>query len=72
MKNRILLFALLSIMSISFIQIVTNAQVVTDPPPEISMRAAIIGWMVKNENGILYKRQYNYSTASWIGEWVRC
>jgi hypothetical protein len=72
MKKRILLFALLSIISISQVPLATNAQAVVTQPPKISLRSAIIGWIIKNENGVLYKRQYNYSTATWIGEWVKC
>lgn len=29
-----------------------------------------IEWCYKMENGKLYKRLYNYSTASWIGDWI--
>lgn len=31
--------------------------------------APVIEWRFKEENGKLYRRLYNYSTASWIGEW---
>lgn len=30
----------------------------------------IIEWRYKIEDGKAYKRLYNYSTASWIGEWI--
>ncbi len=30
----------------------------------------IIEWRYKIEDGKVYKRLYNYSTASWIGEWI--
>lgn len=30
----------------------------------------IIEWRYKIENGKIYKRLYNCSTASWIGEWI--
>ncbi len=37
---------------------------------EITPRKPNIGWRYKVENGKLYMRQYNYSTAQWIGEWI--
>ena len=30
-----------------------------------------IGWKYKIINGELYKRQYNYTTGEWIGDWVK-
>lgn len=30
-----------------------------------------IGWRYKISNGILYKRQYDYTLKRWIGEWIR-
>lgn len=29
----------------------------------------IIGWRYKTINGVVHKRQYNYSTEQWIGSW---
>lgn len=29
-----------------------------------------IQWVYKVENGKIYRRLYNYSTANWIGEWI--
>lgn len=29
----------------------------------------IIKWRFKEENGSVYRRRYNYSTNTWIGEW---
>lgn len=29
-------------------------------------------WRYKSENGILYKRLYNYTTNCWVGNWIRC
>lgn len=37
---------------------------------EISPRKPNIGWRYKMENGTLYQRLYNYSTAQWIGDWI--
>lgn len=29
-----------------------------------------IQWVYKVENGKIYKRLYNYSTANWVGNWI--
>lgn len=36
------------------------------------LKAAIIDWRYKTENGNLYRRQYNYSTGAWVGDWELC
>lgn len=30
-----------------------------------------IRWKYKVMNGVLCKRQYNYTTNKWIGDWVK-
>lgn len=35
----------------------------------VDVRADIIEWRYKIEEGKLYRRQYNYSKQVWIGEW---
>ena len=30
---------------------------------------SIIEWRYKVENGILYRRKYNYTEECWIGDW---
>ncbi len=35
-----------------------------------SSRSAIIGWRYKTVDGVLYKRLYNYSNDTWIGDWI--
>ena len=30
----------------------------------------IIEWRFKVQNGKMYKRLYNFSTASWVGDWI--
>lgn len=30
-----------------------------------------IGWVYEYFDGILYKRQYNYTKKCWIGEWEK-
>lgn len=32
----------------------------------------IIKWRYKSINGKLYKRQFNYTTQQWIGDWIPC
>lgn len=39
---------------------------------EFQTRAANIGWRYKNEDGRLYRCQYDYTNQKWIGEWELC
>ena len=34
--------------------------------------ADIIGWRYTSIDGKMYRRQYNYSKQTWIGEWELC
>lgn len=36
----------------------------------ISPQSDDIRWRYKAINGKMYKRQYNYSTDKWIGNWI--
>lgn len=38
---------------------------------EIQPLSDDIRWYYKEENGKIYRRLYNYTTHSWIGEWER-
>ena len=52
----------------------TTASVIVSSIPRSSLIAPqsdIIQWKYKTINGILYKRQYNYTTNKWIGNWVK-
>ena len=31
-----------------------------------------VGWVYKTENGVMYKRQFNYATSQWVGDWIVC
>ena len=35
-------------------------------------RADVIKYVYKVENGILYRRLYNYSKDTWLGDWELC
>lgn len=39
---------------------------------DVTPYAPIIGWRYKVVGDNLYRRQYNYSTQEWIGEWELC
>lgn len=34
-------------------------------------RSDKVRWRYKTIDGVLYKRQYNYSKEKWLGKWVR-
>ncbi len=38
---------------------------------EIGYKSARIRWRYKTKHGVLYRRQYNYSTETWLGKWVK-
>lgn len=38
----------------------------------IQPRAPIIRWILKEIDGKMYRRLYNYSTEEWIGDWIPC
>lgn len=35
-----------------------------------SNRSALISWRFKYIDDVLYKRLYDYSTGTWIGDWI--
>ena len=52
----------------------TSAAVIGSNTPSSSLTAPQsdnIQWKYKMINGVLYKRQYNYTTNKWIGNWVK-
>ena len=38
---------------------------------EIQPMSDDIRWVYEIRNGVYYKRLYNFTTRSWIGEWIR-
>lgn len=53
------------------LQMSAKADTESKKTQNIESRAEIIRWRYKNENGIGYKRLFNYSTNKWIGKWER-
>lgn len=47
-----------------------TSQAAVSQESEIMPMKDVISWVAKEENGKLYKRLYNFSTATWIGEWI--
>lgn len=39
-------------------------------PDSVSPKSDVIGWKYKKVNGKRYKRLYNYTTKTWIGNWI--
>ncbi len=52
--------------------VTVSAQAAPSGEETIQPRAPIIKWVFKEENGIIYRRLYNYSTGEWIGDWIPC
>lgn len=38
---------------------------------EVTPFTSDIGWKYKVINGVLYKRQYDFTRKQWIGNWIR-
>lgn len=59
-------------------QIMALSEVTEDSPQtvttmeEVQTFAYVIDWRYKIENGKCYKRQFNYTTGQWIGQWQLC
>lgn len=70
MKKRVLVGLIVGIIGVSSFPLVSSAEEAPQTEPQISARANIIGWRFKNINGKAYKRQYDYTAAKWLGEWV--
>lgn len=34
-------------------------------------RHSIISWRFKTVDGVIYKRLYDYSSDTWIGDWIK-
>lgn len=41
-----------------------------EPDYGVMPASDIIEWRFKTENGKLYRRLYNCSTGSWVGDWL--
>ncbi|EOS43198.1 hypothetical protein C809_04093 [Lachnospiraceae bacterium MD335] len=78
MKTKKVILTLVSVLSLSVCSLVPAVTVsasnqvfsVEQYQNPITPRSDIIEWVYKTENGKLYKRLYNSSTASWIGDWI--
>ncbi|MDO4490142.1 MAG: hypothetical protein Q4B85_03610 [Lachnospiraceae bacterium] len=48
----------------------SNSQNLDSTLITLESRSADIRWIYKNENGKTYKRLYNYSTQTWLSDWI--
>lgn len=71
-KNFKKLMTLAGIAAFSFAALLSPATTIVaeaSTTETVSPCADSIEWRYKEENGKLYRRLYNYTTDSWIGEW---
>ncbi len=71
-KKRILTLAGVACLSMAFLCTpagLLTAQAATPSDETVDPAADVIGYRYKEENGKLYRRLYNYTTDSWIGDW---
>lgn len=71
--NKLKLFFMLLFFSIFFSSSPIYAQATAIPATQssVSPYSDNIRWLYKSINGVLYKRQYNYTQQKWIGSWVK-
>ena len=48
-----------------------NQSAITVSASEIQPLSDDIRWVYKKENGKYYKRLYNYTNQTWIGDWIQ-
>lgn len=51
--------------------VITYNKCIASTTTELTPKANDIGWRFKIVNGVLYKRQYDYTRKQWIGDWIR-
>ena len=69
MKMKKIVVCLIAMLSISMNSFASMPSYPLIMESSSHMRADIIDWRYKTENGKLYRRQFNYSKNEWIGEW---
>lgn len=72
-KNRLVTIASAICMAFAILCSPASAlpvQAAVSQEPEIMPMRDAISWVTKIENGKLYKRLYNFSTITWIGDWI--
>lgn len=47
-----------------------TTQAAVSQESEIMPMKDVISWVTKVENGKVYKRLYNFSTATWLSDWI--
>lgn len=74
MKKNIMAFILLTVLIMSSITNVSQAysyeKIGISDSSIISPLADILEWRYKVDNGKLYKRLYNATEDTWIGQWI--
>lgn len=69
LKKYAVLFLLFFMISIPVCN--NNRSMVTVSASQIQPLSDDIRWVYEYRNGHFYKRLYNFTTRSWIGEWIR-
>lgn len=69
LKKIFTLTAIACLSMAAFFSPVATLSAYASTPEVITPRKDDIKWRFKEENGKLYRRLFNYTTDSWIGEW---
>lgn len=60
-----------TVMAQDFSNTIPVADHKTTATSEVTAFASDIGWKYKVINGVLYKRQYDFTRKQWIGNWIK-
>lgn len=60
-----------TVMAQDFSNTIPVADHKTTATSEVTPFASDIGWKYKVINGVLYKRQYDFTRKQWIGNWIK-
>lgn len=61
----------ITVMAQDFPNTIPVASHKTTSTSEVTPFASDIGWKYKVINGVLYKRQYDFTRRQWIGNWIK-
>ena len=70
MKLKLLLLSMICCIFTSIPVMATTISTTSIPSESISPSSDVLEWRYKIEDGKFYKRLYNNTTASWVGDWI--
>lgn len=69
-KNKFIILIMFFLLSFSITNNFTEKNIYANSTNNISPRSNTIIWIKKEYNGHIYKRLFNTTTNTWIGNWI--